>query len=279
MQQQQQQASFFGFQQQQQSFGASQASAPFGAPRPAAPFGASQASSPFGASQASAPFGAPQASTPFGAAQQPGFGAAPAANPFGGGQSVGMFAPGPRPVVPARTGAMRPPTATPAQSGAPQNPFGDAFGDSNTSSNSLLAPINSQPKFANGSSEKESAPSDPFAALVPGMGAGTSDKKDMFKNFQMAKPQPTTSQKPEKNEGNVSANFDDYFRKSVGGVVVDEAPTPAPRSTGQDMFGLLGGTEPANTQQASDPFAALGGSAFDQNLGLTTQVSNQYCCG
>ena len=227
----------------------------------------------FGASQQSASFGAPQPSAAFGAPQQPGFGAAPTASPFGA-QPMGMFPPpGPRPVVPARTGAMRPPTATPAQSGAPQNPFGDAFGDTSSSSNALLSPIDSQPQLANGAQAKETKPSDPFASLVPGMGSGAGDKKNMFKNFQMAKPQASAS----KVDG-VSSNFDDYFRKSVGGVPLDtsstQAPLPAPRSNSQDMLGLMNANPAPNAQPAaSDPFAALGGSGLDQNFGANMQVS------
>ena len=224
------------------------------------PFFGGQPQSQFGAPQQSALFGAPQPSATFGMTQQPGFGAAPAGNPFAGAQSMGMFPPGPRPVVPARTGAMRPPTATPAQSGATQNPFGDAFGDTSSGSNTLLAPIDSQPKLANGAQEKK--PSDPFASLIPGMGGGSTDKKDMFKNFQMAKPQAAAAPKPAENNGpGVSANFDDYFRKSVGGVVLEtdnsqQAPTPAPRTT---------------APTTNDPFAAFGG--LDSSLGSTTQVS------
>jgi len=231
----------------------------------------------FGAPQQPAPFGAPQPSAAFGATQQSGFGAASPGNLFAGTQSMGMFPPGPRPVVPARTGAMRPPTANPAQSGAHQNPFGDAFGDTSSGSDSLLAPINSQPKLANGAEEKEKKSSDPFASLIPGMGAGSTNKKDMFKNFQMAKPQPGAAAKPaEKDNDGVSANFDDYFRKSVGGVVLDtsstpQAPVPTPRSGSQDMLGL-NNSAPAGQPASNDPFAALGG--FDSSFGSAPQVSD-----
>ena len=192
----------------------------------------------------------------FNAPQQSTFGNS---NPFGGSQSIGMLTPGPRPDVPIRTGAMRPPAGNPAQTGATQNPFGDAFGHESSGSDSLLAPINSQSKSINGSNDTEKT-ADPFASLIPGMGSGNTNKKDMFKNFQMAKP-------TERSNTTVSVNFDNYFMKSVGGVPLDTdntkglVPTPAPRSTTQG--GPTNANQTPQTTQSSDPFPVF--SDFNSN--------------
>nr|XP_026690350.1 disabled homolog 2-like isoform X2 [Ciona intestinalis] len=135
------------------------------------------------------------------------------------------FPSGPAPNIPVRTGAMQPPNFS-VQGGAPQNPFGDPF---LSSPDPILAPVNQIPDSLNPQADKKEKP-DPFASLIPGMGSSAaSNKKDMFKNFQMSKPAP-----PPRSNESVSPNFDSYLRNSVGGVPVDTdgltAPTPTPRT-------------------------------------------------
>uniref|UniRef100_F6UMA7 PID domain-containing protein n=1 Tax=Ciona intestinalis TaxID=7719 RepID=F6UMA7_CIOIN len=96
------------------------------------------------------------------------------------------FPSGPAPNIPVRTGAMQPPNFS-VQGGAPQNPFGDPF---LSSPDPILAPVNQIPDSLNPQADKKEKP-DPFASLIPGMGSSAaSNKKDMFKNFQMSKPAP-----------------------------------------------------------------------------------------
>ncbi|XP_076815173.1 uncharacterized protein LOC143461225 [Clavelina lepadiformis] len=206
---------------------------------------------------------------------------APVANPlggtFGGAPQVqtpigGMFPSTPAPSIPARPGAMRPPVAAQVQTGAAQNPFGDAFGGMGVGTpEPLLAPVNSQPDLLNGSGKKEEK-ADPFASLVPDIGNKPSagNKKDMFKGFQMAKPPQPPPRSSTSGDSGVTANFSDYMMKSVGGVPVDEVnnspPVPTPRSTSQDPF--------SSAPASNDPFAALGASGFDQPFSFDSQNQN-----
>jgi len=197
--------------------------------------------------------------------------------PAYGQPPMGMFPSGPSPAVPARPGAMRPPVNTAVQTGAAQNPFGDAFG----SGMGVMAPQSNSSSLVNGSAsvEEKKEKSDPFANLLPGIGSGAgsaTNKKDMFKNFQMAKPAP-----PPRSSDNVSANFEDYMRNSVGGVPLqtddsnnNPPPMAAPRSNlGMDPFGAPA-PPPATTAPSNDPFAMfdLGASNTDQTFTFANQV-------
>ena len=158
----------------------------------------------------------------------PAFGAAPQAQmPMVG------FPVGPRPAVPVRSGAMRPPMALHAQAPPTHSPFGEAL----TPSNDILAPVNMQPDLPNGSTAKDDKPPyDPFGSLLPGM--GTADKKDMFKNFKMAKPQSKTDLQQE-----------------------NTSPLPASNT---------------NPNSTGDPFASMTYSGFGESLNSDSnkQVSN-----
>ena len=135
-------------------------------------------------SQQQAGFGMPQ-QIPYGAAvvahtMSPVFGTpAPSQLPMGG-----MFPTGPRPAVPARSGAMKPSVTSPTAASLNQDPFGaqQPFGEVLTATTSL------QPKALNDSATTEKPPSDPFASLVPGIGGAATDRNNMFKDFEMAKP-------------------------------------------------------------------------------------------
>jgi len=229
-------------------FGGAPAAAPaFGQPAAANMFG-QPAASPFGQPQAA--FGQPQAQAAFGQ-QQAMFGQQqgmfpqqqqPQGNPFGAGfGQAQMFPPAAtNPSVPARPGAMSPAAPVLAPMGATQNPFGDSGGGG-----ALLAPVAP-------ASNEPAAPVDPFAnlATVGAGGGATVNKKDMFKNFQMAKapaPPPRTSE-------TVSPSFDDYMRNTVGGVPVDmmqQQPQAAPRVAPPTPAPRVAPAAPV----ASDPFA------------------------
>ena len=166
------------------------------------------------------PFSAPQAtysSQPMSAT----FGA-----PFGASQRMPMagFPMGPRPAVPVRSGAMRPPIAFQAQAAPEQSLFGDA----QAPTSEILAPVNMQPDLTNGLAKEEKPKYDPFGSLLPDL--GKTDKKDMFKNFKMAKP----PSKSDLQQENVYANTPNVI--------------------------------PSNHQDAGDPFASMTNSNFGNAL-------------
>ena len=119
----------------------------------------------------------------------------PTQMPFGG-----FFPSSTRPAVPARSGAMRPPVA---QQSSAQDPFGGGH----TSPTGILAPTNLQPDLSNDPTNgKEEKPRyDPFASLLPGMG-GSTDKKNMFKDFKMASPVSKTSTDAGDDEASTNQN-------------------------------------------------------------------------
>lgn len=170
----------------------------------------------------------PQQGMPYQPAVSPPMGGFPVASyPQAPGMvSMGGFPSGPSPAIPPRPGAMRPPTPQVAPHGSNQNPFGDAF----AAQAPMLTPATSAAYTGGSTSQERQAPSDPFASLIPGMGANNStstNKKDMFKNYQMSKPPqpPPRTNPPMKAAEAVPAatnadqsNFDSYFLQSVGGV-------------------------------------------------------------
>lgn len=129
-----------------------------------------------------------QQSAGFGFPQQASFSNPAASNsmgvPFGAQAPVGgMFPGGPRPAVPVRSGGMRPSLGSPTMANPNPDPFGGV------PAAGVLTPTNLQPDLPNGSTKtEEKSTYDPFASLVPGMSGASADKKNMFKDFKIAKP-------------------------------------------------------------------------------------------
>ena len=172
------------------------------------PFSPQQpAASPLQGAQFAAPM-PQQYAVPFGSAPQAQF-------PMSG------FPVGPRPAVPARSGAMK----LPVSFSPPPNQTSGVFGDAPPPSGGILAPTNLQPDLNNGSNEKEKKAYDPFGSLVPGM--GSTDKKDMFKNFKLAKP-------PSKSD------------------LADQKDNAS-----QDTLGISSAPAASEAQNIADPFASL----------------------